>query len=573
MTSARAISWFRRSYPRRTALLVALLALSGLSEGLGLLTLLPLLQIAADGAPSAGAAERVVVSALNLVGARPTAGPLLGLILAALLAKGLFRWLAMRRVGDTVARVARDLRMGFVRSLMRARWDHVAGLRSGALASALSREAFWGASAYRNACAAAAAALQALMYVVVVVLISWRVGALALAAAAALALALSAFIRLARGAGADLTERSRGMVSRLLDVAGSLKAIRAMGREEPSLAALDRDAGAVERAERRHVLAVESLHAFQEPLLALVLAPAAYWALTSGVVELPTLLVSAFLFHRLVGRVHLVQSEYQAMVASEAAFHAIRRQTEEAEAAREPVPGGLLPPTLERSIEVRGVSFAHGRRRILDDVSLEIPARALTVLTGPSGVGKTTLLDVVAGLRRPDAGEVLIDGVPLSEVALPAWRERLGYVPQEPVLLNDTVARNVTLGVEEVPDEEVERALRRAGAWTFVAALPGGLQAELGERAGRLSGGERQRIAVARALLHRPTLLVLDEATSELDAEAEAALCATLAGLRDEVTVVAASHRPALTAVADRVYELRGGRVVRLTGSAHAAVP
>ncbi|MBW3534856.1 MAG: ABC transporter ATP-binding protein/permease [Gemmatimonadetes bacterium] len=567
MTSARAISWFQRTYPRRTAVLVGLLALAGVSEGLGLLTLLPLLQIAAGGEAAGGMAERAVVSVLGLVGARPTPGSLLGLILTALLAKGLFRWMAMRRVGDAVAQVARDLRLRLMGALMRARWSHVAGLRSGALASSISREVFWGANAYRNACSAAAAALQALAYAVVVVLVSWRVGALALVAAALLALALGVFVRLARRAGADLTERSRRLVSRLLDVAGGLKAIRAMGREAPSLAALERDTARVERAERRHVLAVESLHAFHEPLLALVLAPAAWWALTAGGIDLPTLLVSVFLFHRLVGRVHTVQSEYQAMVAAEAAFHAVRRQIEDAEAAREDDAGGPAV-ALERSIEVRGVSFFFGQRRVLDDVSLEIPAHHLTVLTGPSGVGKTTLLDLLVGLRRPDAGDVFVDGVPLAAMAPARWRVRLGYVPQEPVLLGDTVARNVTLRVEDVPDADVERALRRAGAWTFVSALPGGIHAELGERGGSLSGGERQRIAVARALLHRPTLLVLDEATSELDHEAEAALCDTLLRLRSEVTIVAASHRPALAAVADRVYALRDGRAVLVAARA-----
>lgn len=572
MTSTRATPWLGGGDPGRTAVLVALLALSGLSEGLGLLTLLPLLQIAAGSGASGGVAERIVVSLLEMVGARPTPAPLLGLILVALLAKGLFRWLAMRRVGDTVARVARDLRVRLMRAMMRARWSHVASVRAGALASSISREAFWGANAYRNACAAAAAALQALVYAVVVVLISWRVGALALAAAAALALALAVFVRLARRAGVDMTDRSRTLVSRLLDVAGGLKAIRAMGREAPSLDALERDAVRVERAERRHVLAVESLQAFHEPLLALVLAPAAWWALTAGGMGLPALLVSIFLFHRLVGRVHLVQTEYQAMVAAEAAFRVVVLQIEDAEAAREPDEGGAAP-SLERSVEVRDVSFSHGERRILDGLSLEIPARGLTVLTGPSGIGKTTVLDLLSGLRRPDAGEVFVDGAPLGEASLAAWRGRLGYVPQEPVLLDDSVARNVTLGVADVPDADVEEALRRAGAWAFVSALPRGVHTGLGERGGSLSGGERQRIAVARALLHRPTLLVLDEATSELDPEAEAALCETLVGLRTGVTIVAASHRPAIAAVADRVYELRGGRAVLLHDAPVAAGP
>jgi ATP-binding cassette subfamily C protein len=132
----------------------------------------------------------------------------------------------------------------------------------------------------------------------------------------------------------------------------------------------------------------------------------------------------------------------------------------------------------------------------------------------------------------------------------------IGYVPQDTLLLHDTVAHNVTLGDPELTDADAEEALRAAGIWDFVADLPEGLKTIVGERGGKLSGGQRQRIAIARALAHKPRVLIFDEATNALDAETEAAICRTLETLRGKLTIIAISHQSPLVDVADRVYRI-----------------
>jgi len=176
----------------------------------------------------------------------------------------------------------------------------------------------------------------------------------------------------------------------------------------------------------------------------------------------------------------------------------------------------------------------------------------------------------VIGLLRPQKGEVWIDNLPLAQVDLRRWRRMIGYVPQETLLLHDTVFINVTLGEKDIGSTDVEYALRAAGAWEFVSALPQGLNSVVGERGHKLSGGQRQRIAIARALVHKPRLLILDEATTALDPENEAAICATLRELSGEITILAISHQPAVLEVADRAYRLEDGAVVPAsTGSAN----
>jgi ATP-binding cassette subfamily C protein len=171
------------------------------------------------------------------------------------------------------------------------------------------------------------------------------------------------------------------------------------------------------------------------------------------------------------------------------------------------------------------------------------------------------------GLLQPQEGQVWIDDLPLSSVDITRWRRMIGYVPQETILLNDSVMRNVTLGSPGLKEEDVENALRAAGAWDFVAALPQGLHTSVGERGGKLSGGQRQRIAIARALVHKPSLLILDEATSGLDREHEASICDTLRQLRGKLTVLAVSHQPALVTAADQAYRVQDGRALLVTNS------
>jgi ATP-binding cassette subfamily C protein len=190
-----------------------------------------------------------------------------------------------------------------------------------------------------------------------------------------------------------------------------------------------------------------------------------------------------------------------------------------------------------------------------------IPAGRIVAITGPSGAGKTTIADLIVGLHQPQEGSLLVDGVPLTELDLAAWRGSIGYVPQEMFLFHDTVYNNVALREPKISRGGVKAALVAAGAWGFVSELSEGLDTVLGERGSKLSGGQRQRIAIARALVHRPKLLVLDEITTALDPRTEAAICRTLHELRGRVTIRSISHQPAMTEIADHVYRLEGGRL------------
>lgn len=220
------------------------------------------------------------------------------------------------------------------------------------------------------------------------------------------------------------------------------------------------------------------------------------------------------------------------------------------------------PPKFSSAIELNEISFRFPGRdqNTLKAIRLRITANSTTAIIGESGAGKSTLADVLMGLLRPDSGEMLIDGAPLSENDRIAWKNSIAYVPQDPVLFNDSIRNNLLWAAPNATDQELWQALDKAAAG-FVRNLPNSLDTVVGDRGLRLSGGERQRIALARALIRQPSLLILDEATSALDVENEERIRQAIVGLHGELTVVAIGHRLATLKHADLVIEMKDGLV------------
>lgn len=196
------------------------------------------------------------------------------------------------------------------------------------------------------------------------------------------------------------------------------------------------------------------------------------------------------------------------------------------------------------------------------DVSLEISFGSTVAFVGSSGAGKSTMVDLLLGLLEPTEGLISIDGVPLTELR-GAWRSRVGYVPQDVAIFDATIAQNVALTwSDNYESDRVRHALERAQLWDFVVARDGGIQSRVGERGLALSGGQRQRLGIARALYADPLVLILDEATSALDTSTEALVSAGIGAIGDGVTKIVVAHRLATIRFADRIFFMRGGRVV-----------
>jgi len=251
----------------------------------------------------------------------------------------------------------------------------------------------------------------------------------------------------------------------------------------------------------------------------------------------------------------------QALSATERVFAVLDVETEAATDT-----GGQGLDGVRSSIELRGVSFRYDgvETWALRDLSLTVRAGEVLALVGSSGAGKTTLVNLIPRFYDPTEGAILIDGVDLREIRLAALRRQIGIVSQETLLFDDTVRNNIAYGKDEITDEAVMEAARAAYAHEFIMKLPNGYDTLIGENGVKLSGGERQRLAIARALLRNPPILILDEATSSLDTESERMVQMALANLMKDRTTFVIAHRLSTVQRADRIVVLAGGRVVEI---------
>ena len=200
--------------------------------------------------------------------------------------------------------------------------------------------------------------------------------------------------------------------------------------------------------------------------------------------------------------------------------------------------------TLKKELKLENICFSRGEKKILDKVTISIPAKSSLALVGPTGCGKSTMLDLIASLLSPDSGKITADGVDIA-TNRDAWRKKIGYVPQITRIFDASVLENVALGVpaDEIDRERVAKCLEIAQALTFAAALPQGLDTKLGDSGAKLSGGQRQRIGIARALYPNPEILLLDEATSAMDQATEADFVKALETISNQYTLIIAAHR------------------------------
>jgi ATP-binding cassette subfamily C protein len=555
-----------RMYPGRSALTLVSLLFAGAAEGLSLLFLLPFLNlVTSDDARVAGnglsGLGHMLTEALSAIGVTPTVGALLVVILVCLSLKAVFLLLANVQVGYTVAHVATDLRLSLLRSILAARWEFYVRQPVGSLTNAIGTEAIRASWAYVQGAKTLVVLIQTIVFAGVAFFVTWQGALLSLTGGGIVLYGLRRLVRMAHHAGMRQTQLLKSLLTRLADSLQSVKPLKAMAREELVGSLLRSDNRRLNRALRQDVISTEALSAAQDLMIGLIITSGLYVALIQWKLPFNAVLVMILVLTRALASLGKTQRQYQKMKSYESAFWSLQAIIEDASRARETNPEGTSP-RLENSVRLNNVSFGYGKISVLANASLTVPAGSFTAIMGLSGAGKTTIADLIIGLLRPQQGEILIDNVPLEQVDLRQWRRMIGYVPQESFLLHETVLWNVTLGDPEVNEADAEAALRAAGAWEFVAELPQQMHSSVAERGTALSGGQRQRIAIARALARRPKLLILDEVTSSLDPQTEAAICQTLQGLRGGLTILAISHQPAVVEAADRIYRIQSGEVI-----------
>ena len=563
----------------RAAMAAALMVLGAVFEGMGLLMLVPVLDVitAADGRGVGGRLTRVLLAPLE---GRSQAEKLLALlgVFAGLMAT---RSLVLASRDRTINRLRLEfvdsLRMDLIGQLAAAPWRDVVRIKHVRIVQALGVE-------LRQVGDAASAAMRGMVglamlagYCVLALLLAPLAGLLAIACTLGAALLAHGHLRRGRRLGGAIVGAQADMTDRALVFLNGLKLAAAQGLQSRFVRDYETASSAATGDQLTFLGEQTRLANLTSMASGVIAAAALFVGIVAFRLEPAVMITLLLLLSRMTAPAMTLQLGVQEVLHNLPAFEMIRalagelgRSTPSALAAP-----ALVTPTRDNcALEFRNVAFGHvaspDAARQLDDVSLTIPAGAFVGVQGPSGSGKTTFLDLAAGLLSPQAGRICAFGLELVGPGLERHRARLAYVAQDPFLFDDTVRRNLLWSQDECPEPRMREVIELVGAGDLVRRLAQGLDSRIGERGALLSAGERQRLALARAILRGPELLILDEATNAIDIADERLILHGLASLAPRTTILMVAHRPDSLGQCDHLLQVPQYVLVAAAGPARA---
>lgn len=558
--------FFFHKYPKETVFVVFLLFVSGLFEAIGIMAFFPFLQIFLDGKQTIDHFPIRIVDEFFATHQIPlTFGVMTGCIATAIAAKAVLLMVATYKVSDIVANIGNDFRTSYLGALMDVKWSFLTQHPLGESLNAIATENIRSAQTFVSITRMMAKTVQAAVYVISALVFSWTTCLAILAVGLMTALVLWVFVRMARIAGLRQTAVFKKMMANIADIINGLKPLRVMGLKKIYLSILDDNSSMLRQTHKEQLIATQYLGILQEPIMVGSAIAGIYISLHFGGLTGAELLLIMIFFVRIMTALNNVQGEYQKLVRDESAFFSLIDMIQNIKKETEQNAGTNPPPTEIKKISFENVSFSHENKLVFKDATIAFLRNELTLVSGASGTGKSTVLDLVSLLHRPDQGLIRVDdNEPLSDIDLNLWRKKIGFVPQDIVLFNDTVYNNIVMGRDHLTEKDVIRALKDANAYEFIEKLEHGIHSSVGECGRMLSGGQKQRIAIARAIVDYADILILDEVTSALDASSEASLLRIFKKLSKGRIVIMSSHSRAAHEYADKIYNIKNQHITRV---------
>ena len=537
--------------PRRD--IVPILALGigmGATEGAGLALLVPIVASAGD----------IGGAGLPSFPVFPLPALLVGFVAIISLRALAELWLR-RRSFEVEVRFVDGLRDEAFARLLGAKWRSISAMRSGEYRATLisSVERCGDAVAHALAIVRLVATIASLLLVGLFLSpVALFVGLLAFAA---IAVGFAPLHRKARRLGDRHGPQFDAIHSRLGESVDGVRLIKANRAEPRSRDAMAQAFSGLRALERRWLILSTRMRTGLQIVGSILLAVLAFWLLRTPSISLPVAVAIVALMVRFVPQAADLVAQTHHLAHSVPAFDEIDRLIARLSDAGEPSTETRDSPDFRRELVLSGIAISgRGGAQVLGGLNLHIPHGACIAITGQSGAGKSTLADILSGLVAPEAGVMAVDGIAIDDSNRPHWRSRVALLDQQPVVFGGTVRENLRFAASRASDDELETAIRSAQA-DFVLDWPDGLDTVVGDAGRMLSGGEKQRICLARALLTKPRLLILDEATSGVDPNTEIAIAASVAKLIGETTVIIIAHRGHLLELAQNRLRLVDGRL------------
>ena len=552
-----------REYWVRFALAIVLLLFTGLSSGLTIAAVIPLI-LSLDARPVEGTGG-VDVASRRLFGAAGIEMTFLNImlvVLAIVLVRAIMMILLNVVMKSIELDIERDKKQHLFDALLRTQLSYLYACSFGRLTDIIVTQTRLIGRLLDFFARFVTGAVDALFAIAVIFVISWRLTIFLAVFTAVLYAFLQPAFALAKNWGRRVAECRGEMQETVNYTLNGYKTLKSFVRESFLRLRFRKTLQRYRRAEMRLATVQGILQSVFAPLV-LVLGVLIYLLFDFELAVFAAFVVAS---SRMYMSIRIMQSAQYNMASHLAPLELYDDMVVELEAHLYPDESvGKEFERLEEGIRFRNVMFRYQVDEasfLIGPLNLDIPRGKTVGLVGSSGSGKSTTVDLLEGLLRPNSGEILLDGGSLFDYRMTGYRRKVAYVSQDTFLLNDTVTRNIDLGMEGVTLEDVREACRLAQAHEFIDKLPRSYDTRLGEQGARLSGGEKQRVALARALVIRPDILILDEATSALDNESERRIQAAIDGLHGQMTIVIIAHRLTTVRHADHIYVFDSGRIV-----------
>ena len=555
-----------RLMPEKSVFVLALMVIVSLTEGIGLLLLVPLLQLVGLDVQQGALGQIAGYISLffSYIGIKPTLGIVLVIYVIIISVNALFYKLQTLKSSEIQYEFAAYLRKRLFNAITGSNWLFFTQKRSSDFAHALTYEIERIGVGTNQFLSLIASIFVLAVYLVFALELSGLITGLIFLVGIILLLLLKRRTSYAQRSGEALSDTSKNMYSSTIQHLDGMKTIKSFNMEEKNIETFG---DAADSVAGKYIDAVNSYAdvRFLFDVGSVVILSIIVFILISFMnLSIAELLILLFLFVRMIPRFSIIQRSYQYFINMIPAFATIMDLEKECEKASEPkLKTGNVE--LHGEIKFENVSFSYDNSDesfSLKNLNLTIKAGQTTAVVGLSGAGKSTIVDMVMGLVNPEKGSIIIDNEVLFGDNLSAWRNKIGYVAQETFLFNDTVRNNLLLAKQGASEEEIMEVLKLASADEFVLKLPEGLDTLIGDRGVLLSGGERQRLALARALLREPSLLILDEATSNLDSKNEKKIMGSIEKLHGNITMLVIAHRLSTIKHADIIFLIENGSLV-----------
>ena len=556
-TTFSVFRYFVKNFPIRTTSALILLIAAGLVETVGISALLPLLNTFLDsntpGEPNF--LTQLTDTLFNTLNIEQNFRNLLIVVVVTISLKAVIIYHALKIVSFAATDITKDLRTKLINALINAKWSYYTTLPIGQSATSIANEAENASHFFTMMGKSFAAFIQAIIYIYIAIMIDWKISLFAIIFGGMSALLMKSLVIKAKITGTAMADNLTKLIVNITEALSGAKAIKAMGQEKHFINLIQGNIQKVNEAKKQQLISNLLLQAFHEPALVIIIALGIFWAHTYSNYPLAELFLIGFLFQRLISQINMLQNTYQKTLNFEGSVKSILSATSHAEENIEKHTGAKVPNFKDKII-FNNVNISYGSKKILTDFSNEIRANKITLLFGPSGVGKCTLLDSLLGFIHPQSGSITIDDINIKDIDIQKWRESIGFVPQDTFLFNKTIYENITLGDSSVSEDDVLYTLDKTNALSFVQELENGIHFHVGEKGNKLSGGQKQRLAMARSIVRKPKILILDESTTGLDKENEKLIIQTLKLMSKSTTIIIISHEPSMRHHADHIIDL-----------------